>query len=393
MNGQPQIRIDFRTSPYASGMLVATGLFLLLTALSFVIGIWYYSTHGENGFTLENAQSILGHRTLSLSMPWMHMLLHVAGGEVKPVQWFTLALAGVIINITVLGMIIGGVYQWLIRIYDEERIHELGLIPMLTASVFTIYGTLFVLANLKAGLLDLNFPSLWALVLGVLFLGVANVLRLSTKPDLAQGYWNKTFIVCSAILALLWAFWYVRIGMWEYWTPEFEQERLAQPSIDLDFDEIKYGMTQKEVSDLFTEKGLHMRCYADIRPNEGIEKSDTHICWTIAQSVWNMPSKMIGFSFGSDGLRHIKVDFFGNEQERLVNYLRNLDGESVGEFGRDQGGNRVVAVMMEHGLLTTTRTNNMPSATLLWSSRERIQKTSCIKERLTERQRQIMCGT
>lgn len=392
MTEQPQIRIDFRTRPYASGMLVATGLFLFLTALSFVIGIWYYTTHGDNGFTLENAQTILGHRTLSLSTPWMPMLLKMAGGEAHPVQWFMLALGGIFINIAVLGTIIGAVYQGLIRIYTEERINELGLIPMLAAFVFGLYGILFVLANLKSGLVDLNFPALWALALGIVFLGAASVLKAYTKPDKTIGYWNKTFVVCVAILGLLWAYWYVRIGMWEYWTEEDEKERLAMPAIELDFSEVKYGMTQKEVKDLFTAKGLRMRCYADIRPNEGIESSDTHTCWTIAQSVWNMPSKMIGFSFGSDGLRHIKVDFFGTEQDHLIEYLRNLDGEFVGEFGRDQGGNRVVAVMMEHGLLTTTRTNNMPSATLLWSSRERVLYTVCQKERLTAKQRRIMCN-
>lgn len=185
--------------------------------------------------------------------------------------------------------------------------------------------------------------------------------------------WRPIRIGIIVIVGLA-AIWYAKARQWGQWLDEDEAERLKAPAWNYHFDDFTSGTPQAAIQKHLSAEGFRMRCYGNLEPREKIEPEDTSVCWTITRSAYGIPSRMLVFFFGDDGLHHMRQDFPKEEWERVRKWLAAQGDADAGHFGRDQGGAKILGRRGKTGLILASEPGFMGWTMVMWQGRDRVMK-------------------
>lgn len=202
--------------------------------------------------------------------------------------------------------------------------------------------------------------------------------------------WRPIRIGILLILGLA-AIWYVKARQWGQWLDEDEAERLRAPVWNYHFDDFTTGISQAEIKKYLSAEGFRMRCYGNLEPREKIEPEDTSVCWTISRTAYGIPSRMIVFFFGDDGLHHIRQDFPKEEWDAVKQWLANQGVADSGDHGRDQGGAKINGRRGKTGLILASGPGFTGWTMVMWQGRERVIDRACLETPESSPQWQLNC--
>lgn len=201
--------------------------------------------------------------------------------------------------------------------------------------------------------------------------------------------WRPIRIGILLIIGLA-AIWYAKARQWGQWLDEDEAERLKAPVWTYHFDDFTTGIKQADIQKHLSAAGFRMRCYGNLEPREKIEPDDTSVCWTISRSAYGIPSRMIVFFFGDDGLHHIRQDFPKEEWNAVRTWLQAQGDADAGEYGRDQGGARINGRRGKTGLILGSEPGFTGWTMVMWQGRERVM-ARCEGTRQNDPQWRLIC--
>jgi hypothetical protein len=194
------------------------------------------------------------------------------------------------------------------------------------------------------------------------------------------------------LVAGLWAIWYVKSSQMGQWLAEDEAERLRAPVWNYHFDDFAAGIPLAGIQKHLTAEGFRMRCYGDLEKREKISPDDTDVCWTIANSTDGIPSRMIVFFFGQDGLRHIRQDFPKEQWPAVRDWVQRQGDAVAGGFGYDdQGGGKLQARRGKTGLIVVSEPGFSGWVMVMWQAREHVLERACKKQEPDRPQWQMLC--
>lgn len=202
--------------------------------------------------------------------------------------------------------------------------------------------------------------------------------------------WRPIRIGILLIVGLA-AIWYAKARQWGQWLDEDEAERLKAPDWNYHFDDFTTGISQAEIQKYLSAEGFRMRCYGNLEQREKIEPDDTSVCWTITRSAYGIPSRMIVFFFGDDGLHHIRQDFPKEEWDAVRNWLQAQGDADAGAFGRDQGGAKIDGRRGKTGLILASAPGFMGWTMAVWQGRESLIRRACTGTHQRDPQWLLLC--
>lgn len=202
--------------------------------------------------------------------------------------------------------------------------------------------------------------------------------------------WRPIRIGVLVIVGLA-AIWYAKVSQWGQWLDSDEAERLRAPVWAYDFDDFTGGMPLADIRRYLSAEGFHMRCYGNLGPNEKINPDDTSVCWTIAQSAYGIPARMMVFSFRDDHLQGIRQDFPREQWPAVRDWLRKQGDADAGTFGRDQFGAKVIGRRGKTGLVLSSDPGLGGWTMVLWQPRERVLADSCRGQHEKDPQWRLLC--
>jgi hypothetical protein len=270
---------------------------------------------------------------------------------------------------------------------------------------FAVSGTLTTLVALPTVWRPTPFSSVVTATAGIV-IAVVGALMLAARDTAAAGLqesalalrrepplirnWLPVRIGILLIIGL-WAVWWVKVNQADRWLAEDEAERRAAPAWKYRLDDFASGNSMAEIRKRLTAGGFRVRCYGDLGTSEKIDASDTHVCWTLANNIDGIPSQLISFFFGAEGLRHIRIVFPNEQWPAVKGWFERFGDVPAGKFGKDTGGSDIIGRRGKTGLLLISEPKRTPATMALWQGRERITETACKSgEYATERWR-LLC--
>lgn len=202
--------------------------------------------------------------------------------------------------------------------------------------------------------------------------------------------WRPIRIGILLIVGLA-AIWYAKSRQWGQWLDEDEAERLKAPVWNYHFDDFTTGISQADIQKHLSAGGFRMRCYGNLEQRDKIEPEDTSVCWTITRSAYGIPSRMLVFFFGNDGLHHIRQDFPSGEWDTVSAWLKQQGDADAGEYGRDQGGMKIAGRRGKTGLILASKPGFMGWTMVMWQGRERVIERTCREENGRNPQWHMLC--
>lgn len=220
--------------------------------------------------------------------------------------------------------------------------------------------------------------------------------RRQARPDETASQapqprnWRPIRIGILLIVGLA-AIWYAKSRQWGQWLDEDEAERLTAPVWNYHFDDFTTGISQAEIQKHLSAEGFRMRCYGNLEQREKIEPEDSSVCWTITRSAYGIPSRMLVFFFGDDGLHHIRQDFPREEWDAVKSWLEKQGDADAGQYGRDQGGSKIAGRRGKTGLILASEPGFMGWTMVMWQGRERVVERTCREENGRNPQWRLLC--
>lgn len=234
------------------------------------------------------------------------------------------------------------------------------------------------------GILGFKITHFMAAAAAIVFVAIGMALQRQLSPAATGNrFWVSSFqhwkaVRISILLIVgLGAIWYAKSRQWGEWLAQDEQERLSAPVWTYHFEDFAGGIPRELVQKHLGQEGFRMRCYGNLRPEERLEPDDREVCWTIANSTDGIPSRMITFWFGDDGLRQIRMDFGKADWTEVQAWFERQGSPLLGHFGREQGGQLIVGRRGKTGLILTSAPGPLNWVMVLWQSREILQRRSC----------------
>lgn len=202
--------------------------------------------------------------------------------------------------------------------------------------------------------------------------------------------WRPIRIGVLVIVGLA-AIWYAKVSQWGQWLDSDEAERRQAPVWAYDFDDFTGGMPQTDIQKYLSAEGYRMRCYGNLGPNEKIGPDDTSVCWTIVQTAYGIPARMMVFSFRDDRLQGIRQDFPREEWPAVREWLRKQGDADAGSFGRDQFGVKVIGRRGKTGLILSADPGLGGWTMVLWRPREQVLTGDCRSGGESNSQWKLLC--
>lgn len=193
------------------------------------------------------------------------------------------------------------------------------------------------------------------------------------------------------LIAGLAAIWYAKAWQWGQWADEDEAERLKAPVWNYHFDDFTTGISQADVQKYLAAQGFRMRCYGKLDKAEKIEPEDTSVCWTITRSAYGIPSRMLVFFFGDDGLHHIRQDFPRDEWGAVRAWIEKQGDADAGQYGRDLGGAKIIGRRGKTGLILASEPRFTGWTMVMWQGRERVIERTCRGQNERNPQWRLIC--
>lgn len=269
------------------------------------------------------------------------------------------------------------------RSHETSNAHTLA--STILGWVFLIAGGVVLVLSLP-GLLRFNITSFVAAAAAIALFAIGVTIRRpdnektseSPSPAASAQHWKTVRITLLLIIGLA-VIWYAKSRQWGAWLDQDETERLAAPAWVYHFEDFTGGISRELLQKQLVKEGFRMRCYGNLQPEERLEPDDLEVCWTIANSTDGIPSRMITFWFGKEGLRQIRMDFAKADWPSVQKWFEAQGSVLFGNFGREQGGQQIVGRRGKTGLLLTSAPGPMNWVMVLWQSREILQQRSCAK--------------
>ena len=234
--------------------------------------------------------------------------------------------------------------------------------------------------------------SVLAVVLGwLLFSSRIAVDIQSPAPSTKKFRHWRAIRIGLLLVAGLWAIWYIKSSQWGEWRDDDEAERKRAPAWNYRLDEFAAGIPLPVIKDRLSAEGFRMRCYGNLEKHEKIEPDDIEVCWTIANNIEGIPSRMITFFFGPNGLRHIRLDFPESAWPAVKEWHKRQGDLEVGNFGRDQGGSKILGRRGKSGLVLASEPGMLNWVMVMWQSRELIQERNCDAKEHDQATWQLLC--
>lgn len=403
--------LDFNQRPLRSGLVLGlmlpTGVLLGAAAFGFFM-LGMEKAGGGTGGAAGVIGLIVVPLTALLALPWSLFAIKVINGHAL----VPAAIGGLFANGLILGLAIGLITRFRKSaprpaVPTHEQTEAWVPLPRaattapfnrkkVVGSFLMIAGGLGLLLALPGALLAVKFYAFVAATIALLIITAGWLLHGSrpqaeATPPGRLAQWELPLTFAALLIAGLWGFWLIKSGQWSNWQGQDEAERLKAPAWTQGLDEFSGGMGVDAVKQRLTRQGFNVRCYGNLQPNEGMQPGDTHACWTIANNAWGIPSRMVAFSFGADGLRQIRLDFPSEQWPAVKRWFDQLSGPSTGTFGRDQGGNLIHGKMLRTGQVLTAEPNHMPTAMVMWQARSMLQATVCRSKALKPEQWDLIC--
>lgn len=204
------------------------------------------------------------------------------------------------------------------------------------------------------------------------------------------GDWKAVRIGVLLVLGV-WAFWYIRVNQADQWLAEDEAERQKAPAWKYSLNDFVGGIPAEKIRKRLSADGFRMRCYGNLDRQSKIEESDTLVCWTLANNIDGIPSQVIAFFFGPEGLRRIRIAFAPEQWPAAKDWFERFEGVAAGKFGVDTGGEDILGRRGTTGLLQISEGRRTPSVMALWHSRERLAETACQSGEFKSAQWRLLC--
>ncbi len=212
-----------------------------------------------------------------------------------------------------------------------------AILPFLLIAV----GSIILLLHLPVAFLKVRYMpfviSTFGLVLVIVGWGLHSSARKNSSQgredaDARQSVWEIPLTAGAILVTAIWGVWVMKSSQWDQWNDKDELERAKAPAWTQSLDVLKGGMRWEDIQDNLSKEGYLMRCSA-LGPKEVMMPGDTHACWTVARTIWNIPVRTLSFLFGKEGLRQVRIDFAKEEWPAVKAWFDELDGESTGSFG------------------------------------------------------------
>lgn len=240
-----------------------------------------------------------------------------------------------------------------------------------------------VLALALPGIPGFKITHFIAAAAAITIIAIGVLIRCPPENDVRSSassfqHW-KTVRISALLIVGLGVIWYAKSRQWSEWLDQDEQERRAAPKWAYHFEDFTAGISRENLQKHLGQEGFRMRCYGNLKAEERLEPDDKEVCWTIANNTDGIPSRMITFWFGDDGLRQIRMDFGKSEWPAVQKWFEGQGSFLFGNFGREQGGQLIVGRRGKTGLILTAAPGPLNSVMVLWQSREILQQRSCAK--------------
>jgi hypothetical protein len=234
--------------------------------------------------------------------------------------------------------------------------------------------------------------SVLAVVIGWMLFATRITLEADSPAPSTRRFkhWRAIRIGILVVFGL-WAIWYAKTSQWGEWRDDDEAERKRAPAWAYRLDDFTAGIPLPVIKERLSAEGFRMRCYGNLQKHEKIEPDDIEVCWTIANNIEGIPSRMITFFFGADGLRHIRLDFPASEWQAVKAWHIRQGDVAVGNFGRDQGGSTINGRRGKTGLVLASEPGMLNWVMVMWQSREMIQERNCNANEHDQSTWQLLC--
>ncbi|NTV70675.1 MAG: hypothetical protein HGA71_11060 [Azonexaceae bacterium] len=256
-----------------------------------------------------------------------------------------------------------------------------SILSVILGWVFIFAGGIVLLLALP-GIPAFKITHFIAAAAAICIIAVGLVIRRPAEAAPASTtsfqHW-KAVRVSTLLIVGLGVIWYAKSRQWSEWLDQDEQERQTAPAWAYHFEDFTAGISRAHLQKHLGQEGFHMRCYGNLKVEERLEPDDREVCWTIANNTDGIPSRMITFWFGDDGLRQIRMDFGKSEWPAVQKWFEGQGSFLFGNFGREQGGQLIVGRRGKTGLILTAAPGPLNSVMVLWQSREILQQRSCAK--------------
>jgi hypothetical protein len=150
-------------------------------------------------------------------------------------------------------------------------------------------------------------------------------------------------------------------------------ERINAPDFGWNLDMIEPWEQTAVISD-YERRGYKLKCYGNLRVEERITKDEDYQCWAIIKSAYNIPAKIVTFSFKKQKLMLVRLEFKEKAYEELHSYLNKkmahserLDTQPGHDFGVDTYGKRLVVWRTRYGIVTSSEYTPNHNNIVLWS--------------------------
>lgn len=210
------------------------------------------------------------------------------------------------------------------------------------------------------------------------------------EPKRRSRLWAAARVGVLLVIGL-WLIWYAKTSKQGEWLPEDEAQRQAAPPWKYTFDDFATGIPRAALQKQLSAEGFRMKCYSNLAPQERIMPDDIEICWTIANNTAGIPSRMIAFFFGKDGLNHIRADFAKEDWPRVRDWIETQGDMGAGTFGRDQGGGRIIGRRGKTGIILTSEPGFLGWSMVQWHGREHFMASGCHVEGVDDPKWKTLC--
>lgn len=252
------------------------------------------------------------------------------------------------------------------------------------SGAITIAGGCFVIFIAWKGLFNFQIINYVAVAASIILICLGTILLspLDKSPQSVVthspsfAHW-KTIRITALLIFGLGAIWYVRAQQWGEWLEQDEQERRTAPLWTYHFEDFSDKLSRDQIQKKLVQEGFHVRCYGNLKADEQVEPDDKETCWTIARSTDGIPTRMITFWFGENGLKHIRMDFDRSDALEVQKWVDRQGTHLTYDFGREHGGSKIDGWRGKTGLILYAPPGALNWVMVFWQSHETAQKTYC----------------
>jgi hypothetical protein len=303
--------------------------------------------------------------------------------------------AGLFVGVAMIG--------WLPDRFPAARAITSSVTPKPVTNAARVTGLVLMLLALPVALIAV--PGMVQMRLGAFVAASAAIVMLAvggyvfrSKPldpaPVRSAYRSKWLPVRIALILVvgIWAIWYTSIRQLGRTVEQDDVEYQAARSWPYDVNDFFGGIPQQAIEARLKAEGHRMHCYTNLRREEKIDPTDTHVCWTFVKEIAGIPARSVTFHFGTDGLRHIVQDFPREQWPAVSAWFQQLSGEPAGTFGRDQGGGQILGRRVATGLMMTSDPHLLKWTMVTWDARSYYRANACVpRSGLTADQRRLLC--